>query len=343
MNFNGGLLTNSDTFYVLVETDECEDDEAIICSGQLEDSQIVLSALTPKAEFVSMKELTGSWRKAHEVAAVTAQGEMHYLNRDAAEFETIPGTGNDQPDSAWLGRLTSVKQVGEHLFALGYGGQVYRRTLPTEWQATHVPRKSNGPKIDACLYDVVLGSDGNHYFGGTDITKFERTPELIAADEADDEELWLELLLAAPSGDQMSLRRFDGAWHDLGMPYDGAINVIIETDKRVWTLFSNRGTAWRTEDFLAIEETVVLEDGKKFWDIKEIGEGVYILVGQLLNQLVDDELVAVAPPIPFQDDGYTNVSGNAHTIVGFHADGVTLLRDREWSETIPMIPGPGLG
>lgn len=332
MKLNGGILTTSGVYFVLCETRNCDEDEAIICSGRSDGQRMMLRRLTEPAEFVSIKELFGTWKDGHLAAALSAQGETFFLSELAVSRQIIRGSGYTRDDSLGLGRMTSLKQVEEDLFALGYGGQVYRRSTSIDWQPMHVDRERAVPGANVCLYDVVKGPEGFLYFGGIELAKFARTPEMIAADEADDEDRWIELLLAVPGDDKMSLRCYDGTWRDLGMEAQGALTVILQTDIHAWTMFSNYGVAWKTEDFASIEEIVVLGDRKKFWDVKNIAKRNFVLVGQQLNELVNDELYIFSQPLPAQGNGYTNITGNEVLLSAFHENGLVELRDGTWRE-----------
>jgi hypothetical protein len=335
MKLNGCIITENQIYFALVETADCEDDDAYVCSGQIDEEELRLRRITPKEEFVSIQPTSAPWDEICDAVALTAQGSIFYLRKDGATSEVVPGTGYEEPGALGLGRLTSVKQINERLFVLGYGGQVYARSHTGEWEGLHIPTGQIEAGVDACLYDVVEGPESCLYFCGSDITKFERTPELIAADEADDEDLWLELLLAAPSGNQMSLRKYDGAWTDLGFELNGALNIAVATPRGEWALFSNIGVAWRTEDFLSVDELLALPNDQKFWDIKKIGNAILILVGQQLSEFIDGEMVPFAPPLPTTQEGYINLSGNSRCIIGCEENGIRIFQDETWSDTVP--------
>lgn len=330
MRLNGGILTESGVYFVLCETPECDEDEAVICAGKPVGSNLSLRRISEPREFVSLKPLDRDWG-GDDAAALTAQGEFCLLSATGSTRQFIPGAGFGCSDSSDLGRMTMLKQIGPEIFALGYGGQVYRRTSATGWNSNHVSGDVVGSGLNVCIYDVVKGPCGVLYFGGVDISKFQRTAEIINADADDDEERWLELLLSSPSGDRMGLRFYDGSWHMIDIEYQGAIAVILETRAGLWTVFSTYGVAWQTEDFSSFDEVIALGGGKKFWDIKQISGNTYVIVGQQLMQLTDGALVPFIPALPRQLDGYTNVAGNSTTLAAFHEEGVVQLSGRTWT------------
>jgi len=332
MKLNGGILTESGFYFVLCETTECDEDEAIISAGRPGGVTLDLHALTKPGEFMSLIPLGPDWGGGHLAAAITGQGDFFLLSEEASESRHIPGAGYGREDSANLGRMTALKQIGPELFALGYGGQVYRRTAATEWSANHVDPRTIAPGVKPCLYDVVKGPGGNLYFGGIDLAKFERTQEIIDARKNGDVKRWAELLRTKRGTNRMGLRYYDGRWHVIDIEYQGTINVMIETEPRVWTLFSDHGVAWRTQDFQSFDEVVVLEGGRRFWDIKQIAGRTYVMVGQQLNEMQAGELVAFDPPLPTQPNGYTNVTGNSAFLAAFHEEGLLESRTGAWTE-----------
>ncbi|RWP00946.1 MAG: hypothetical protein EOQ98_08010 [Mesorhizobium sp.] len=331
MKLNGGILTESGVYFVLCETSDCDEDEAIISAGRPDGSTLNLRPLTSAKEFVSLIPLAVDWGGPHKAAAITAQGEFFLLGEDSSESQLIPGSGFGRRDSENLGRMTALKQVGAELFALGYGGQVYRRTAAARWSPNHVDARTIAPGVKPCLYDVVKGPGGNFYFGGIDLAKFERTQEIIDADKNKDLKRWAELLRTKRATDRMGLRYYDGSWHQIDIEYQGAITVMIETEARAWTLFSNYGVAWRTKDFQSFDEVVALGGGRKFWDVKQIAGQTFVMVGQQLNEMRAGELVAFDPPLPPRRDGYTNFTGNSAQLAAFHEKGIVENRGEDWT------------
>jgi hypothetical protein len=65
---------------------------------------------------------------------MSQEGELEFVYSDLKSiYEKIPGAGVNSPDARNWGYLTSVKQIGEHLYACGYSGQVYKRYGANSW------------------------------------------------------------------------------------------------------------------------------------------------------------------------------------------------------------------
>ena len=48
-------------------------------------------------------------------------------------LEKIPGAGVHSDDATGLGYVSDLQQIGEHLYAAGFRGQVYKRMAPDHW------------------------------------------------------------------------------------------------------------------------------------------------------------------------------------------------------------------
>lgn len=67
------------------------------------------------------------------LVGLSNEGEVDFTFADEAITEKIPGAGVHAPDAQGWGYMSSLKQIGEHLYACGGGGQVYRREGPGQW------------------------------------------------------------------------------------------------------------------------------------------------------------------------------------------------------------------
>lgn len=66
---------------------------------------------------------------------LSAEGEVLF-NWKGAPTEKIPGAGIDAPDALGFGRMAHLRQIGRHLYAVGDGGQFYRRDEAAFGQGT---------------------------------------------------------------------------------------------------------------------------------------------------------------------------------------------------------------
>jgi hypothetical protein len=72
-------------------------------------------------------------RRAHEprqYVAMSLQGELEYQFVGGHHLERIPDAGTREG----AGAMSQIREVGDHLVACGYGGQVYWRS-PSGWEA----------------------------------------------------------------------------------------------------------------------------------------------------------------------------------------------------------------
>jgi hypothetical protein len=65
-------------------------------------------------------------------ATLSNEGHLAFTDEDA-HLEKIPGAGLSSPDSAGWGYMSALHQIGDHLYACGGAGQVYKREGPNQW------------------------------------------------------------------------------------------------------------------------------------------------------------------------------------------------------------------
>jgi hypothetical protein len=335
----GGVLAPSGTFYLLCNDEEAEEGELIVASGRREGDRIALQPLTDLEEIVSLIALSGTWSGIAEAAAIDAEGNVFYLAPSLATVDTIPGAGFEGRGALGLGRMTTLVQLDAYLFALGYGGQVYRRTPDSPWQNLNVPKDVNEPGYDPCLYAVAAGlPEGTFLFGGIDIGQNAASDEeLEAADEAGDDDLYAELLLRGSRPDRTTLLAYDGRWGRLSLDFPAAIIEILPEPQRTWLVFSSKGVIWRTRDFLAFDEVLALSGNGYFLDVKAQNSKVLLLILDGLDLLENDELKPFDPPLPLVDAGYLSISPAAGMIAAMFENGVMLFDGGSWEHLYPVF------
>jgi hypothetical protein len=65
--------------------------------------------------------------------SLTDEGYVGFIGREEGFYERIPGAGMREPDATGHGKMSRIKQIGAHLYACGFGGQIYRRDAPGTW------------------------------------------------------------------------------------------------------------------------------------------------------------------------------------------------------------------
>jgi len=66
--------------------------------------------------------------------AISAEGDVVFIDDPDNVHERIPGTGLDSPDSKFIGRMFDIHTIGQRLYACGDAGQVYRRSIKGVWE-----------------------------------------------------------------------------------------------------------------------------------------------------------------------------------------------------------------
>lgn len=64
---------------------------------------------------------------------ISDEGDVTLYCDSAPGTEKIPGAGLWSADSAGWGYMSALKQIGDHLYATGGAGQVYKRLGPNQW------------------------------------------------------------------------------------------------------------------------------------------------------------------------------------------------------------------
>jgi len=335
-SLRGGVLATSGTFYLLCDHEDAEDDELVVVWGRRDGNRIPLTGLTDLEEIVSLIPLSGVWPGSAEAAAMTAEGTVFFLTPAAATPDPIPGAGYNRAGALDLGRMTTLVQAGDYLFAFGFGGQVYRRTPTENWQNLNVSSEASEPGYDPCFYAVVLGKN-EFCFGGIDISRDETTPEMEAANNAGDADLLADLLLADVRPDRTALRIYDGRWRTLDFDYSGAVIEILPAPGRTWYVFSSTGVVWRTPDFLAFDEVVALPGRRYFFDVKARDNDVLLLLGSGLNLLEGGEIVPFDPPLPSIESAYVSISPTVGAIAAMFDGGVMFFDGSRWARLYPIF------
>lgn len=68
-----------------------------------------------------------------DAAVLSEEGHVRFLGDHEPLLEKIPGAGVHSDDATGLGYVSDLQQIGEHLYAAGFRGQVYKRMAPDHW------------------------------------------------------------------------------------------------------------------------------------------------------------------------------------------------------------------
>lgn len=67
-------------------------------------------------------------------ALLGAEGDVVYLSRPDRHQEMIEGAGTSNPGSKFYGQVLKLRQIGERLYVIGTGGQIYVREGRDDWR-----------------------------------------------------------------------------------------------------------------------------------------------------------------------------------------------------------------
>lgn len=67
------------------------------------------------------------------LCSMSDEGDVTLYSETRPIIEKIPGAGVWSEDAEKLGYMNALKQIGDHLYACGDGGQVYIRKGPNQW------------------------------------------------------------------------------------------------------------------------------------------------------------------------------------------------------------------
>lgn len=335
----GGLLHDSGTFYLMVETDDADENESVVAAGRAEGRQIILNELTNTENFVSMIGLSADWAELGQAACLTAEGLLYFLTPSGAQPEIVPGSGYSRDDSHGLGHMTTLGEASGWLFATGFGGQVYRRRVDSGWENISVPPSSDKPPRPPSLLAVAPGPVPNSFvFGGLNVSEYEDTDEIEAADEEDDADRLADLILAAVGDDTLTIRMFNGTWIENEFDVEGIAAPILVEGASTWLIFVSTGTIWRTSDFRSFEEVFATEQPQDGWgDVKQWNGQPLVLNEDALHLLDGAELVDFPDPFPALETPCLSISPSAAGLAAIHRTAVQLYDGRSWSRLTPVL------
>jgi hypothetical protein len=150
-----------------------------------------------------------------DFVVLSNEGDAHYVGDHPAINEKIPGAGVFSEGATGWGYMSHLRQIGEHLYACGDGGQVYRRHGPDDWRHVDTGLLQTPPITDRLQLNCINGLTENDIY--------------LAGD------------FPGPAGLEGRLFHFDGAtWRPLAIPPVGYLNAIhIESAERVWICGEN--------------------------------------------------------------------------------------------------------
>lgn len=335
----GGVLHHSGTYYLLVETDDADDDEAVVAVGRSDGSRIALKALTGLEEIVSIIVLEGEWAARAEAACLTAEGVVYFLSPAGAQSEIIPGSGYEREDALDLGRMTTLREQDGWLFAMGFGGQVYRRRVESSWENISIPERGDNPPSPPSLYAVADGPRGGSFvFGGVNVGEYVETDDIEAASDAGDADRLADLILDAIGVDKPTIRIYDGGWSEVEFDGTGTIGPILRESRSSWILFVSTGLILRTSEFQSFEDVYADDPGVGWGDVK-VWRQMVLVVGQggTIFVLNDGLVEFPTQPPASPSSSLLSLSPSDALLAAMYPDAVMLFDGESWARLVPTM------
>lgn len=128
--FYAGCAVDSDTFYIACTPDNpgksADDPDTVMCLYQNNTRETWLHHTLPGWRVASVAFWESPPSTSRIMYALSEQGDVELYDRTCSTFETIPGAGlNHEEDN--YGYVSRIRLIGNHLYACGFGGQVYQK------------------------------------------------------------------------------------------------------------------------------------------------------------------------------------------------------------------------
>lgn len=182
---------------------------------------------------------------------LSEEGEVLFHTKDEFE-EDIPDAGVWKETAKNYGHLGRISQFGEHLFAWGWRGQVYRRARPNQWE-----------HFDQGLLDP----DGESF----------NVPDMcLAADDT-----YYAVTSLGPKG-RILFRRENTGWIEAKNPTGEWLNCITpDKDGTVWIAGKN-GTLLHGNESRGFTDLSGPDDHQEFYSIALFGGKVWLATNTTL-------------------------------------------------------------
>ncbi len=185
------------------------------------------------------------------LCALSEDGEVAYSGSGNLP-EQIPDAGVRSPQSFGYGYLSDLQQIGDHLYAAGFSGQVYRRAGPNQW--AHMDQgilQAPGMRRGHYSISVINGPNEEAIYVGGCIHE---------------------------DGYPVRASYWNGnVWRDLKLP-DSAeriTNMYVESDTRIWMCGAN-GTLLLGNAQDGFQNLSGVDDNQLFLSVCKFEEKIYL-------------------------------------------------------------------
>lgn len=258
--FSTAYAVNPDAIYVACAADELEPDERFTMlyrwSVPLQRKTGAASPWFYKAVdwlitsvSIYIDEINDEW----QLCALSEEGDVLYTGGGKGYvIEKIPGAGVASPDATALGYLSDLQQIGDHLYAAGFSGQVYRRDGPNQW--VHMDQGIlQAPGLRRGHYSIQV-INGPH------------------------EEAIYVAGCSHEDGYPVRASYWNGkVWRDLKLPAaaERITNLYVESETRIWMCGAN-GTLLLGNAADGFQSLSTVDDNQLFLSVCKFEEKIYL-------------------------------------------------------------------
>ncbi len=186
------------------------------------------------------------------LCALSEEGNIEFMGEYQPIIEKIPGAGVFSEDAEGWGYLSDLQQIGEHLYAAGYAGQVYKRLGPNRW--VHVDDDILQP----------TGMRGEQY-----------SVQVINGPHED--AIYVAGCTNAPYYPARASYWNGKTWTDLQLPESAerVTNIYVESEQRIWMCGAN-GTLLLGNAQDGFHNLSGVEDNQLFLSLCKFQEKIYL-------------------------------------------------------------------
>ncbi|TPE49108.1 hypothetical protein [Amaricoccus solimangrovi] len=282
-------------------------------------------------ELVDVCQAPPALRSRTDFIGMTAEGEI--LLFEEGTRQQIPGAGLGEA------RMQALVDLDTQVLALGYGGQVYSSDERGGWSplATTFPV----PLLDGDSVRFITATQqrtpNRFVLGGEIVTALADSADIDAANETDDVDRMVDLMLADTRPDYGCLWSFTGdAWEMIDLPTDSAIDDVVTADGRTIYLRFREGFVWSTRTLTNVTEVAVSGSDAGYAALG-VYQGQVLLADETSLFVLSEQDTTPFLPSPPRTAGYTEVlSGPGEELYLIRSLSVLRFADGNWTElTIP--------
>lgn len=187
-----------------------------------------------------------------DVVILSEEGHVRYLGDHPPLVEKIPGAGVFNEDAEGWGYLSDLQQIGEHLYATGYSGQVYKRLAANQW--VHMDEgilQTPGLKSDHYSIQVINGAHENAIY----VAGCRNEPYYPARASFWNGQVWRDLTLPEVT--------------------ERITNIYVESESRIWMCGAN-GTLVLGNADDGFRSLSTVDDNQLFLSLCMFQEKIYL-------------------------------------------------------------------